>query len=49
MGDALANPVKKTEGDLGTMTAVPLPWFVWGGGSSCSPSLMAVDGGGWFT
>ena len=49
MVDALANPVETAEGDLRTMTAVPLPWFAWGGGGSWSPSSTVVDGGGWFT
>jgi len=49
MGDALENPLETAEVDIRTMTAVPLPWFTWGGGSSWSPSSTVVDGGGWFT
>ena len=44
MVDALANPVETAEGDLRTMTAVPLPWFAWGGGSSWSPSSTVAAG-----
>jgi len=49
MGNALENPVETAEGDLRTMTAVPLPWFAWGGVSSWSPSSTVVDNGGRFT
>ena len=44
MVNALENPVETAEGDLRTMTAVPLPWFAWGGGSSWSPSSTVAAG-----
>ena len=46
MCDALENPSEtaEAEGNLPTMTAIPLPWFAWGGGSSWSPSLTVVTG-----